>query len=243
MYLLYSLAMVLVFVLASPYFVYQACSGTASTPSTCRSGSVFLPVSLNLDREPSIWIQAVSVGEALTARAIASDLKTRYPHLRLFVSTTTLTGQRVAKQSFQMADGVFFFPIDQRFIVRRVLDIVRPRLFVMMETEIWPNLLRECRARGVKTVVLNGRISARSFPRYRLVRPLFRRVLTLVDLFCVQGEETAGRLRELGAPPDRISDHGKPEVRRSAGVRRRRARPTEARSGCFATSPSPMGAR
>jgi 3-deoxy-D-manno-octulosonic-acid transferase len=107
-----------------------------------------------------------------------------------------------------MADGVFFFPIDQRFIVRRVLDIVRPRLFVMMETEIWPNMLRECRARGVKTVVLNGRISARSFPRYRLIKPLFRRVLTFVDLFCVQGEETAGRLRELGAPPDRITITG-----------------------------------
>ena len=77
-----------------------------------------------------------------------------------------------------------------------------------METEIWPNLLRECRARGVKTIVINGRISARSFPRYRLVRPLFRRVLALVDRFCVQGEETAGRLIDLGAPPDRITVTG-----------------------------------
>ena len=207
MYLLYSLLMVLAFVLGSPYFVYHMLRhGKYAINLPERLG--VLPVSLNLDREPSIWIQAVSVGEALTARAIASDLRTRYPHLRLFVSTTTLTGQRVARQSFQMADGVFFFPIDQRFIVRRVLDIVRPRLFVMMETEIWPNMLRECRARGVKTVVLNGRISARSFPRYRLIRPLFRRVLTFVDLFCVQGEETAGRLRELGAPPDRITITG-----------------------------------
>jgi len=168
----------------------------------------FLPVSLNLDREPSIWIHAVSVGEALTARAIAGDLKARYPHLRLFVSTTTMTGQQVAKQSFRMADGVFFFPIDLGFIVRRVLDIVRPRLFVMMETEIWPNLLQECRARGVKTVVINGRISTRSFPRYRLVKPLFRRVLTLIDRFCVQGDETAGRLAELGAPRNRITITG-----------------------------------
>jgi 3-deoxy-D-manno-octulosonic-acid transferase len=207
MYLLYSLAMLLVFLAASPYFLYQAVRhGKYAGSLPERLG--FLPVSLNLDREPSIWIHAVSVGEALTARAIAGDLKARYPHLRLFVSTTTMTGQQVARQSFRMADGVFYFPIDLGFIVRRVLDIVRPQLFVMMETEIWPNLLRECRARGVKTIVINGRISARSFPRYRLVRPLFRRVLTLVDRFCVQGEETAGRLAELGAPRDRITITG-----------------------------------
>jgi 3-deoxy-D-manno-octulosonic-acid transferase len=207
MYLLYSLAMLLVFLAASPYFLYQAARhGKYAGSLPERLG--LLPVSLNLDREPSIWIHAVSVGEALTARAIAGDLKVRYPHLRLFVSTTTMTGQQVAKQSFQVADGVFYFPIDLTFIVRRVLDIVRPQLFVMMETEIWPNLLRECRSRGVRTAVINGRISTRSFPRYRLVRPLFRRVLTLVDRFCVQGEETAGRLVELGAPRDRITITG-----------------------------------
>ena len=207
MYLLYSLAMLLVFLAASPYFLYQAVRhGKYAGSLLERLG--FLPVSLNLDREPSIWIHAVSVGEALTARAIAGDLKARYPHLRLFVSTTTMTGQQVAKQSFRMADGVFFFPIDLGLIVRRVLDVVRPRLFVMMETEIWPNLLQECRARGVKTVVINGRISTRSFPRYRLVKPLFRRVLGLVDRFCVQGDETAGRLAELGAPRDRITITG-----------------------------------
>jgi 3-deoxy-D-manno-octulosonic-acid transferase len=207
MYSLYSLATLLLFLAASPYFLYQAVRhGKYAGSLPERLG--FLPVSLNLDREPSIWLHAVSVGEALTARAIAGDLKARYPHLRLFVSTTTMTGQRVAAQSFPMADGVFFFPIDLGVIVRRVLDIVRPQLFVMMETEIWPNLLRECRARGVKTIVINGRISTRSFPRYRLVKPLFRRVLSLVDRFCVQGEETAGRLRELGAPPDRLTITG-----------------------------------
>jgi 3-deoxy-D-manno-octulosonic-acid transferase len=207
MYLLYSLATLLAFVAASPYFLYQAVRhGKYAGSLPERLG--LLPVSLNLDREPSIWIHAVSVGEALTARAIAGDLKERYPHLRLFVSTTTLTGQQVARRTFQMADGVFYFPLDLVLVVRRVLDIVRPQLFVMMETEIWPNLLRECRARGVKTVMLNGRISTRSYPRYRLVRPLFRRVLALVDRFCVQGEETAARLADLGAPRDRITITG-----------------------------------
>jgi 3-deoxy-D-manno-octulosonic-acid transferase len=207
MYLLYSLATLVVFAVAMPYFLYHWIRhGKYAVNLKERLG--LLPVSLNLDREPSIWIQAVSVGEALTARVIAAGLKEQYPRLQLFVSTTTITGQQVARQSFPMADGVFYFPIDLAVIVRRVLDTVRPQLFVMMETEIWPNLLRECRARGIRTVLVNGRVSARSFPRYRLIRPLFRRVLALVDLFCVQGEETATRLAALGAPRDRITVTG-----------------------------------
>jgi len=92
-----------------PYFLFQALRhGKYAGSLPERLG--FLPVSLNLDRDPSIWLHAVSVGEALTARAIADDLKAQYPHLRLFVSTTTMTGQRVAKQSFPQADGIFFFP-------------------------------------------------------------------------------------------------------------------------------------
>ena len=204
MYALYSLITVLLFVAVLPYFLYQAVRYKKYVGSLSeRLG--FLPVSLNLDREPSIWIHAVSVGEALTARAIAGELKQRYPYLRLFVSTTTMTGQQVARRSFQMADGFFYFPLDLPVIVRRVLDIVRPRLFVMMETELWPNMLRACHQRGVRTIVINGRISTRSFPRYRLVRPLFRHVLGLVDRFCVQGPDPARRLAELGAPADRIT--------------------------------------
>src|SRR6185503_8373072 len=88
--------------------------------------------------------------------------------------------------------------------VRRTLNIVRPRLFVMMETEIWPNLLRIARARGIKTAVINGRISSRSYPRYRIVRPFFRRVLADVDQFCMQSDESARRLIDLGADPARV---------------------------------------
>jgi 3-deoxy-D-manno-octulosonic-acid transferase len=112
----------------------------------------------------------------LTAKALIADLRAQYPRLRLFLSTTTIAGQQVAKKNLQQVDAVFYFPFDWGITVRRTLNIVKPRMFVMMETEIWPNLLRECRARGIKTVVINGRISARSYPRYRLVRPLFRKV-------------------------------------------------------------------
>src|SRR5579862_3789506 len=207
MYLLYSLLTLALFVVVSPYFLYQALRHKKYIGSLGpRLGH--LPISFNVDGEESIWIHAVSVGEALTARALAADLKARYPRLRLFLSTTTIAGQQVARSSLQHVDAVFYFPFDWAFIVRRTLDIVKPRLFIMMETEIWPNLLRVCRSQGVKTIVINGRISSRSYPRYRWVRPFFRRVLEDVDRFCMQSEESARRLVDIGAKPERVTVTG-----------------------------------
>jgi 3-deoxy-D-manno-octulosonic-acid transferase len=203
MYLLYSALTLAVFVAVSPYFLYQAIRYKKYIGSL-RQRLGFLPIAFNVDAEESIWIHAVSVGEALTARALASDLKARYPRLRLFLSTTTLAGQHVARRSLSDVDAVFYFPFDWTFIVRRTLRLVRPRVFIMMETEIWPNLLRECRRTRVKTVLINGRISSRSYPRYRIVRRFFRRVLADLDRACMQSEESARRLVELGADPARV---------------------------------------
>ena len=207
MYSRLQLADAFVFVVVSPYFLYQAIRYKKYIGSF-RQRLGYLPITFNVDGEESIWIHAVSVGEALTARALAEDLKARYPRLRLFLSTTTIAGQQVARRNLQHVDGVFYFPFDWAFIVRRTLNIVKPRVFVMMETEIWPNLLRLCRQRGVKTVVINGRISSRSYPRYRMVRPFFRRVLADVDRFCMQSEESARRLIDLGADPARVTVTG-----------------------------------
>jgi 3-deoxy-D-manno-octulosonic-acid transferase len=207
MYLAYSLLTLVVFLTVSPYFLYQAIRYKKYIGSL-RQRLGFLPISFNIDAEESIWIHAVSVGEALTARALAADLKTRYPRLRLFLSTTTIAGQQVARQNLSNVDAVFYFPFDWTFIVRRTLDLVRPRLFIMMETEIWPNLLHECRRRGIRTVMINGRISSRSYPRYRMIRPFIRRVLADVDRFCVQSEESARRLADLGADAAHVSVTG-----------------------------------
>ena len=207
MYLLYSIATLLALVVLAPYFVYQVLRHNKYIGSL-RQRLGYLPVSFNLDAEDSIWVHAVSVGEVLAARPLISELRRRYPRLRLFLSTTTLTGQQLARRSVSDVDAVFYLPFDWTFTVRRTLRLVRPRLFVMVETEIWPNLLRECRRQGIKTALVNGRISYRSFPRYRIVRPFFRRVLADVDRFCVQGEETSRRLQELGADPARITITG-----------------------------------
>jgi 3-deoxy-D-manno-octulosonic-acid transferase len=203
MYSLYSVLVLVLAVLASPWFIYQAVRYKKYVRSLGQRMG-YLPVSFNIDADESIWIHAVSVGEVLTARPLISDLKRRYPNLRMFLSTTTMAGQQLARRSVQDVDAVFYFPFDLAFVVRRTLDLVRPKLFIMMETEIWPNLLRECRARGIKTAVVNGRLSARSFPRYRLIRPMMRRVLEHIDKFLVQSEESARRFIDLGADPARV---------------------------------------
>jgi 3-deoxy-D-manno-octulosonic-acid transferase len=207
MYAVYSVLTVAFFVVVSPYLLYQALryrKYIANLPQ--RLG--YLPLSFNLDGDESIWVHAVSVGEVLTARALLPELRERYPRLRLFLSTTTMTGQQVAKNNLQYLDGVFYFPFDLGFIVKRTLRLVKPRLFITLEMEIWPNLLRACHRAGVKTVLVNGRISSRSYPRYRFARPFFRRVLRHIDRFCMQSEESARRIVDIGAARERVTVTG-----------------------------------
>ena len=207
MYAVYSVLIVLFFAAMSPYLLYQAVRYRKYVASLGQRLG-YLPVSFNIDADESIWIHAVSVGEVLTARALLPELRERYPRLRIFLSTTTRTGQQIARNNLQYVDEVFYFPFDLRFIVRRTLRLVRPRLFIVMETEIWPNLLRACHEAGVKTVLVNGRISSRSYPRYRVARPFFRRVLSHVDRFCMQSAESARRIIDIGADPSRVSVTG-----------------------------------
>ena len=207
MYALYSVLIVLFFVVMSPYLLYQAVRYRKYVTSLPQRLGI-LPVSFNLDADASIWIHAVSVGEVLTARALLPELRQRYPRLRIFLSTTTIAGHQVARNNLQYVDEVFYFPFDFGFIVRRSLRLVRPRVFIMMETELWPNLLRACRAAGVKTLLVNGRISSRSYPRYRAARSFFKHVLANVDRFCMQSDESARRIIDIGAEPSRVTVTG-----------------------------------
>jgi 3-deoxy-D-manno-octulosonic-acid transferase len=203
MYVLYSLLILILGVIVSPYLAYQAIRYKKYIGSLGQRMG-YLPVSFNLDGEESIWIHAVSVGETMTVRALIADLRRRYPNLRIFLSTTTMAGQQVARRNVHDVDAVFYLPLDLPFIVRRTLRLVKPRLFVMMETEIWPNLLRQCKRMGVATVMVNGRISSRSYPRYKLAGPFFRRVFGDVDRFCMQTDESARRVLDIGADPARV---------------------------------------
>jgi 3-deoxy-D-manno-octulosonic-acid transferase len=203
MYVAYSVLIVAFFAVMSPYLVYQAIRYRKYIHNLPQRLG-FLPVAFNFEGVDSIWIHAVSVGEVLVARALLPELRERYPRLRIFLSTTTMTGQQIARNNLQYVDDVFYFPFDLPFIVNRTLRLVKPRLFIMMETEIWPNLLRACRREGVRTMLVNGRISGRSYPRYRIARAFFRRVLLDVDRFCMQSEESARRIIDIGAERERV---------------------------------------
>ncbi len=164
----------------------------------------------------SILLHAVSVGEVLSGVTLARKLKEAYPDRLLIISTTTITGQALARERMPFADAVIYFPLDWAFAVRRMLDVVRPALIIILETEIWPNFLRESRRRDVPVFFVSGRISDRSFARYQkyfssfgfFLRPFLKRALSDANLFLMQSENDAERIRFLGAPPDRVRASG-----------------------------------
>jgi 3-deoxy-D-manno-octulosonic-acid transferase len=155
-----------------------------------------------------IWIHAVSVGEVLAAQPLIDGLKRRYPAATIFVSTTTETGQRLARERLQTADGIFYFPLDWVVPVRRALRAIRPTLVIIMETEIWPNFLREAHRAKIPVVFANARISEKSFARFKqwefLVGPFFQRSMQDSELFLAQSQEDSARLQAMSAAPERI---------------------------------------
>lgn len=207
MYFLYSLLAAIALVASAPWLAWQALRhGKYRHRWPERFGA--LPAALAGTAGPTLWLHAVSVGEVLSAAPLVTAMRRTHPDWRIVVSTTTRTGREMAETRLSGVAGVFYFPLDFACIVRRVLRHVRPTLVVIVETEIWPNVVRLCRANGIGLLLANARISDRSFPRYRRFRTLLGPVLAQFDRLCAQSEETARRLRELGAPVDRIAVTG-----------------------------------
>ncbi|MDD4894516.1 MAG: 3-deoxy-D-manno-octulosonic acid transferase [Candidatus Omnitrophica bacterium] len=162
----------------------------------------FLPGGLELNRP--IWIHAVSVGEAIAAKNLARGLRLLYPDKRFFISTVTQTGNKIAKSFATEKDFVAYFPLDLSFIVRSFVDKVNPSLFIVMETEIWPNLISYLYRKGTPVVLVNGRLSDRSFKGYRSIKFLLKPILSKIKLFCVQTPVDGERLTRLGVDKERI---------------------------------------
>lgn len=207
MYFLYSLLAALALVASAPWVLWQALRhGKYRHRWPERFG--VLPPSLAGPGGPTLWLHAVSVGEVLSAAPLVAAMRSEHPDWRVVISTTTRTGRDMAEARLGAVVGVFYFPLDFAWVVRRVLRHLRPSLVVIVETEIWPNLLRLCRAGGIGVLLVNARISDRSYPRYRRVRRLLAGVLAQFDRLCAQSDGTASRLRDLGAPPDRVTVTG-----------------------------------
>jgi 3-deoxy-D-manno-octulosonic-acid transferase len=203
MYRLYSVVLALLALGYLPLFLVRKVWG-AGYPLAFRERLGFVhvpPASLPGGR---FWVHAVSVGEVMAAVPLVQALRIRWPAADVVVSTVTATGERVARARLADAAAMLTFPLDFPGAVRRTVRRVGPGCFIALETELWPNLLRALRRMEVPAVLANGRISDRSYGRYRLVRRLFRQVLDDVALFCMQSEEDARRIISLGARPERV---------------------------------------
>ena len=204
---LYSALLVMAVVLSSPWWLWQLLTSEryqeglgerlGQVPQRLRDA-----VTGYAEQRRVLWVHAVSVGEVLAASRLVTELdaklKKRKESWRVVVSTTTRTGQALARERFG-AERVFYFPLDFGFAVRPYLKLLNPRALVLMESEIWPRVRYECAQAGVPVIVVNARVSDRSFERAMAFRRWWSRVLEQVDLWLTQSEEDARRLMAMGA--------------------------------------------
>ncbi len=155
-----------------------------------------------------IWVHAVSVGEVMASLPLVKELKAHYPGKRIVLSTITDTGQKVAKERAPEGTEIVYLPFDVPFVLNKVLKKVKPEILLIVETELWPNLLKIFKGHGIPVILLNGRISDKSFKGYKRISFFIKKVLSCVDIFCMQAEEYAGRIMNLGVDSSRVQITG-----------------------------------
>lgn len=221
MFVLYSCILLLALILGSPWWLLRmATSGKYREGLTERLGRTPSRIRAGLIGQAVIWVHAVSVGEVLAASRLIEELTRQLAgpaapggqQWRVVISTTTRTGQKLARERFG-AERVFYFPLDFAWAVRSWMRVLRPRMLILLETEFWPRMLIECRRAGIPVAVVNARISDRSWPRYRRLAWLWRRLLGGLTAVLAQSELDAQRLRALGAANVHVAGNLKYDVR------------------------------
>jgi 3-deoxy-D-manno-octulosonic-acid transferase len=202
----YNLALLAVLIMGSPWWLWRM-----ATTQKYREGLLErLGRVRRLEGQggrPLIWVHAVSVGEVLAVSRLVKTLDAALPEYFVAISTTTRTGQALAREHFGR-NRVFYCPLDLPWAVRAYLNALKPRLLVLAETEFWPNLLNGCFRRGIPVAVVNARISDRSWPRYQMLRRLWKPILGRISSVLAQSETDAERLKAIGCRPERVSVAG-----------------------------------
>ncbi len=155
-----------------------------------------------------IWLHAVSVGEVAAVMPLVALLKKEHPQIKLLLSTVTKTGNQLAKQQLRQADEIIYFPFDLNFVTKKVIKLVNPVVFVVAETEIWPNFLKNLAQQSIPAIIVNGRISDKSYKHYLLGRFFMRRILSYIDCFSMQSAQDVERIKDIGALPQRVKLSG-----------------------------------
>ena len=209
LYLVYNLLLLTLLPFFLPYFIIKILSTGESRKSLReRFGYLGKEKVRGLQGRPSVWLHAVSVGEINAAIPLVNRLQEKYPELNMVVSTVTMTGYNNAVQKIPSADLIFFFPFDFSWIVKKVVTLLKPKVFILIETEIWPNILRSLRENGIPTILSNGRISSASYKRYKTFRFFFKRVLKGFSIFSMQSERDSRRIISLGADEEKVITAG-----------------------------------
>ena len=204
-WILYNILFVIGFLLMLPkYLLRMAKRGGYARDFSQRFARYRPEVESRLDEGRRIWVHAVSVGEVFVALKLMADWRARRPEIRFVLTTNTSTGHAVAGRQLDPRDVLLYFPLDVPCIMRKALDTIDPLALVLVELELWPNLIRLARQRVIPIVLVNGRVSDHSYRGYRKLRFFTRRVLPMLDVLCVQAKLDAERLVKLGANPDRV---------------------------------------
>src|ERR1017187_6118592 len=204
----YNLALLAALVVGAPWWLFRIAATQKYREGLRERLGMIRPELIRLSRErPVIWVHAVSVGEVLAISRLVKTLDAALPGYFIVISTTTRTGQALARERFG-AERVFYCPLDLPWAVRTYLKALQPRLLVLAETEFWPNLLSGCFRRGIPVAVVNARISDRSWPRYRRMRLLWRPFLSRLSRVLAQCETDAARFKAIGCCPERITVAG-----------------------------------
>ena len=211
--LLYSVALFAAILLASPWWLLRMLwSGRYRDGLAQRLGRVPHGLREFIRNRPTIWVHAVSVGEVIAATCLIERLDGIDPNLPVVISTTTRTGQELARQRFDAPHStgtrVFYYPLDFAWIVRRYLRALQPRILILMESELWPRMIAEADRANLPIVVVNGRVSDRSLPRYRALRRLWRPFVRRLTRVLAQSEQDKERFLAIGVPPEKTAVAG-----------------------------------
>jgi 3-deoxy-D-manno-octulosonic-acid transferase len=205
MYILYNVLLIVATIVLSPLILFKLITVPKYRGGiTQKFGRLRKGVMKVIKGTRPIWIHAVSVGEVMAAHPLIRELKKKYPDRKLILSTVTVTGNYTARRRVPEADAVFFFPFDYPWVVRRVIRGINPLIVLIAETELWPNFFRELKKAGIPSAVINGRISVNSYKNYMKFRKFFNLVFQNVDLFCMQSDADALRIKDIGAAPDKL---------------------------------------
>lgn len=207
-FLLYNIILFLSFLLLSPLLLFKLLTDKRyRTGLSERLGSVPESVLNSLDGQGPIWFHAASVGEVIASQRLLEGIRERWPHKKLLISAFTPTGKDTAIAKTK-AEGVMFLPLDLPWVVNRVLKKINPSVLILMETELWPNMISRAGKMGIPVVVVNGRISDRSYGKYWFISPLLRKVFDHINRFLMQSDADAQRIIALGADPSKVSVTG-----------------------------------